>query len=109
MPNYDYLCETCGPFVGFAPMRDYDLPANCPTCGGEARRAFFTPPQLATTSAAVRHMHETNERSRHEPKRGAHGAGCGCCSAGAKTSPGNQRRADGSVSFPGKRPWMISH
>ena len=107
MPNYDYLCETCGPFTGFAPMSDYDRPAACPVCGSPSRRAFFTPPQLATSSGAVRHMHETNERARHEPKH-AHGAGCGCCAGGAK-GKASQHRADGSVSFPGKRPWMISH
>lgn len=109
MPYYDYSCDECGPFTGFAAMADYDKPGACPCCGAEARRALFTAPKLAIVGSATRHAHETNEKARHEPKRSGHGPGCSCCSGGSKTKSGTLHRPDGSKSFPGKRPWMISH
>ncbi|TCP42188.1 FmdB family zinc ribbon protein [Rhodovulum marinum] len=109
MPYYDYACDDCGPFTGFAAMADFDKPAACPCCGGEAPRALFTAPKLAIVGSSVRRAHETNERAQHEPKRSGHGAGCSCCSGGSKKKSGTLHRPDGSKSFPGKRPWMISH
>jgi putative FmdB family regulatory protein len=109
MPNYDYLCEACGPFAAHAPMAEYDKPKACPGCGGAADRAILTPPRLAIVGSAMRSAHETNERARHEPKRSGHGPGCSCCGGGAKGKSGTLYRPDGSKSFPAKRPWMISH
>jgi len=110
MPYYDYLCEDCGPFTAYAAMADYDRPTCCPDCGGAARRALFTAPKLAILGGSVRRAHETNERARHEPGRSSsHGSGCSCCSGGSKKKSGTFHRPDGSKSFPGKRPWMISH
>ena len=37
-----------------------------------------------------------------------HGAGCGCCS-GKSSMRRTQRGKKGAKSFPGSRPWMISH
>jgi putative FmdB family regulatory protein len=108
MPYYDYLCDECGPFTGFAAMADFDKPAPCPDCSTEARRALLTPPKLAIGGAATRRAHEANERAQHEPKRSGHGSGCTCCS-GATKQGGVLHRPDGAKSFPGKRPWMISH
>lgn len=112
MPNYDYMCDTCGPFTGFAAMADFDKPCACPACGDPARRALFTAPKLAVVGSGLRRAHETNERAAHEPKSTKkHGPGCGCCSGagGAKKPSRTLHRPDGSKSFPSARPWMISH
>ena len=58
--------------------------------------------------------HETNERASHEPKssrdvRLRHVPGCSCCSSGATRRGGTVRLANGAKTFPGKRPWQISH
>ena len=107
MPAYDYECASCGPFTAFRPMADYAQPATCDTCGALAPRAFLTAPALAGMDAGLRRSQAINERSRHEPRRsaGAHPSGCGCCRAPAR--PTAQPAA--AKSFPGGRPWMISH
>ena len=108
MPVYDYECAQCGPFSAYRPMADYALPAACDACGAPAPRAFYTAPALATMDAGVRRGLAVNERSRHEPRRsgGVHPSGCGCCST-TKRQPA--AAAGAARSFPGSRPWMISH
>ncbi|WP_134680458.1 FmdB family zinc ribbon protein [Paracoccus ravus] len=109
MPTYDYICTGCGSFEAYASMADFDKPHDCPWCAGPARRAMLTAPLLANMDAGRRRAHATNERSADSPRR-SHGAGCSCCSGGAKKNPsGTLHRPDGSKSFPAKRPWMISH
>ena len=107
MPTYEYACAVCGPFSVFRPMADFAKPALCEGCGSEAPRAFITAPALASMDAGRRHSMAVNERSRHEPRRssGAHPAGCGCCAPRKPSvaAPGAAK------SFPGARPWMISH
>jgi putative FmdB family regulatory protein len=113
MPVYDYLCEACGPFTDLRPMAECDAPLPCPACGAPAPRAFLTAPHFALMSAERRLAHVTNERSAHAPQRFAdykaqHGSGCACCSG--KLSTRNVKRGkNGAKSFPGSRPWMISH
>ena len=110
MPNYDYLCPACGPFVAHAAMAKFDRPGACPVCGAPSPRALLTPPLLGQVSPQRRHAFATNERSADSPRRSGHGPGCGCCSGGsARKSAGTLYRPDGSKSFPGARPWMISH
>jgi putative FmdB family regulatory protein len=106
MPVYDYQCASCGPFSAFRSMADYAKPAPCDTCGVDAPRAILSAPALANMDPSLRKGHATNERSRHEPRRsgGSHPAGCGCC------GPRKPSAAAGAAkSFPGARPWMISH
>jgi putative FmdB family regulatory protein len=113
MPVYDYLCTDCGPFTDMRSMAECELPNDCPGCGLEAPRALLTAPRLATMDSRTRTARATNERSANAPytlssRKGSHGSGCSCCSTGmtnkkAKTSP------SGAKSFPGQRPWMISH
>lgn len=112
MPMYDYACAACGPFTAYRPMSEYDRPTTCEGCGGSAPRAILRAPALATMDAGARRGMAINERSRHEPRtsRAAHPAGCGCCSGSrgfATTSAGPGGGA--GKSFPGARPWMISH
>lgn len=111
MPYYDYMCDDCGPFTEFVPMSAFDKPCDCPTCGGEAKRALFRAPQLAMMSNTSRVAHATNEKAAHEPKSTKkHGPGCSCCSGSSKKMPSRTlHRPDGSKSFPSARPWMISH
>ena len=113
MPVYDYLCEDCGPFSEFRPMAECDATQACPTCGAAAPRAYLTAPYCAAMPAERRLAHATNERSAHAPQRLAevkarHGAGCSCCT-GRKSMRSVTRGKNGAKSFPGSRPWMLSH
>ncbi|WP_081805583.1 FmdB family zinc ribbon protein [Actibacterium mucosum] len=109
MPVYEYWCETCGPFEAIAPMSKFSDPCTCTTCGTEAPRVLLTAPKLAAMDSSRRHAFETNERSADSPKRSSHGPNCSCCGGGSKKPSKTLYRADGSKSFPTKRPWMISH
>lgn len=111
MPYYDYLCDDCGPFTGFARMDDYNKPQACPHCAAEAPRVLLSVPAFANMDGARRTAFATNERASHEPKSTKkHGAGCSCCSGSSKKMPSRTlHRPDGSKSFPAARPWMISH
>jgi putative FmdB family regulatory protein len=108
MPIYEYACGQCGGFTVMRPMARSSEPHPCPDCGAQAPRVIATAPAFAGMPAVVRQAHAVNERSAHEPKQSPrHGAGCSCCSGAGKSSAA--RTADGKKSFPGKRPWMISH
>jgi len=112
MPVYDYLCGRCGPFTDMRPMAECDMPKDCPHCGHETPRAFLTAPYFATMSAEQRSAHATNERSAHAPAtlsgmKKNHGAGCSCCTGQSMRK--TKRGKNGAKSFPGSRPWMISH
>ena len=119
MPVYDYLCVSCGPFTDMRPMAEYDLPQDCPDCGGVAPRVMLTAPNFSGLSSERRVAHATNEKNAHAPRTSAefkaeqadrHGKGCSCCSGGnKKISRLTARGKDGSKSFPTSRPWMISH
>ncbi|HUC49861.1 MAG TPA: zinc ribbon domain-containing protein [Xanthobacteraceae bacterium] len=112
MPVYDYDCRRCGPFTTMRPMAESDRPAECPHCGRDAARAFFTAPYFAAMPAERRSAHAANERSAHAPLRlanlgGRHGSGCDCCRQRSTRSATD--RKNGAKSFPGRRPWMLSH
>ncbi|HLV82941.1 FmdB family zinc ribbon protein [Devosia alba] len=111
MAVYDFQCQDCGTFTVMRPMARSAEPCACPDCGEPAARAFLSVPYIAGMDPARRTAHSTNERARHEPKRGgsAHGPGCSCCSDGGKKGRSTLVRPDGSKSFPAARPWMISH
>jgi putative FmdB family regulatory protein len=108
MPVYDYECARCGPFTAFRAMADYAKAATCDDCGANAPRAFHNAPALATMDAGARRGMAVNEKSRHEPRRSSqsHPAGCGCCGPAKRKAAAPSRMAK---SFPGSRPWMISH
>jgi hypothetical protein len=94
------------------PMAECDRPKDCPRCGAEAPRAFLTAPYFASMPAERRLAHATNERSAHAPAtlsemKKNHGAGCSCCTG--KSMRKTKRGKNGAKSFPGSRPWMISH
>lgn len=109
MPEYDYLCDTCGPFTEIRPMSDYAKPQPCPDCGASAPRALLTMPALGLMDAGRRKAIATNERSAHAPAvAGQHPSGCACCST--KASNKLTATAIGAAkTFRGSRPWMISH
>lgn len=117
MPLYDYQCPHCGPFDDLRPVAAASDPAACPHCGALSPR-IIRAPQLLDMDSQLRHAHATNERSRHEPThstkaerehRHEHGPGCACCSSGKVGQSTALYGADGSKTFPTKRPWMISH
>jgi putative FmdB family regulatory protein len=112
MPTYDYACDAHGEFSAMRPMAQYREPQPCPTCGVPAPRVVSVP-AMSFMDGSVRAAHAVNERSAHAPSNSAdykarHGAGCGCCGGAGKRSSA-ATAADGSKSFPSKRPWMISH
>jgi putative FmdB family regulatory protein len=112
MPVYDYNCSQCGPFTTMRPMAEYDRPAECPHCGRQSERAVFNAPYFSAMPAERRLAHAANEKSMHAPHRlsdrgGRHGAGCGCCRPLPASSA--SRSKSSAKSFPGRRPWMLSH
>lgn len=113
MPVYDYLCETCGPFAAMQPMDRYRDPCDCPECGAVAPRVLLTAPRLAMVDSATRTAHETNERSAHAPHLASHHGHVHSHDhshrAGGSISKQLRTHDNGAKSFPGKRPWMISH
>lgn len=110
MPVYDYECGTCGLFTALRPMSECAEPLGCPECGASSPRAFVVAPAFASMDSGRRLAFSTNERSSHEPKLSAHGAGCSCCAPGKlKQRSRTQQAANGAKSFPSARPWMISH
>jgi putative FmdB family regulatory protein len=103
MPVYDYSCDACGVFAVHRPMAEYREPHDCPGCGVSAPRVIVTAPRLAAMGDARRTAFATNERAAHAPRQTEghmHGPSCGC---GGSAAPGTAK------SFPGARPWMISH
>ena len=112
MPIYDYECSACGPFSAFRAMADFDKPAACDACGASAPRAILAAPALAMMDASARRGMAVNERSRHEPRRsGGHPSGCGCCGPSRRmaTAAAGSAGRSAAKSFPGARPWMLSH
>jgi putative FmdB family regulatory protein len=114
MPVYDYDCMRCGPFTMLRPMAECKFSAACPRCGEDAARAFLTAPYVAAMPADQRLAHATNEQSAHAPRRSNqgnyHGAGCNCCGQKAtQKAAGGRGDKNAAKSFPGRRPWMLSH
>ncbi|MGE0223919.1 MAG: FmdB family zinc ribbon protein [Acetobacteraceae bacterium] len=71
MPNYNYECETCGPFAQSRPMAEFDKPQPCPDCGEMAARLLTLP---AIAGGAQQDM------GGGMPTR-SHPGGCACCAA----------------------------
>ncbi len=116
MPTYDYDCPACGGFDAFRTLAARNEPAICPDCAHESPRVFVSAPRLTLLAGDTRRALEINERASNEPRssrdyaRFKHPSGCGCCSATDSSRRGaTLRAANGDKTFPGKRPWMISH
>lgn len=76
MPNYEYECETCGPFTENRPMAEFDQPQPCPDCGDMAPRLLTCP---ALSGGAV----ETTGGGMGAPA--AHAGGCACCAGPSRS------------------------
>lgn len=120
MPTYEYQCQQCGPFEALRSIAQRNTPSHCPACGLHSHRVLLTAPRLGCLSTSQRTAHATNERAQHQPIRSAdaaagagtygrlkHPSNCGCCSTNKSRT--TQTSPDGSKSFVGQRPWMISH
>ncbi|MAS40235.1 MAG: formamidase [Porticoccaceae bacterium] len=112
MPLYDYRCPKHGLFEELVPGAAGSERHPCPGCGAPAARVIATPHALLDMDPGRRDALARNERSRHEPRvhaqHGSHRPGCGCGS-GAPARSRAQQLADGSRTFPARRPWMIGH
>jgi putative FmdB family regulatory protein len=111
MPTYDYACHACGPFSALRSMATRNDPIHCPECGANADRVVAVP-MLTALDPTARAAHDVNERSRNAPAtldqyRARHRPGCSCCSGSAKSKA--TVSPSGAKSFPGRRPWQISH
>jgi putative FmdB family regulatory protein len=111
MPTYDYACGACGGFTALRSMAARNDPIECPDCGAPAERVVAMA-MLTTLDGVARSALDVNERSRHAPVsvdeyRARHRPGCSCCSGGAKSRASVS--PTGAKSFPGRRPWQISH
>ena len=118
MPTYDYRCAGCGDFSVMRPIARRDDPCHCPQCAAEAPRVQIAGAMLASLDPGRRLALAANEKARHEPMssgeylaRRRHGAGCGCCTtkAGNSGARAAQARPGAPRTFPGRRPWQISH
>ena len=69
MPNYEYECENCGPFVENRPMVEFDQPFPCPDCEEPAPR-LLTCPALGGGAS---------EDAGGGMQAAAHSGGCACC------------------------------
>lgn len=68
MPLYHYYCEACrNEFCMLCPMREYQLPRECPACGGQAPRMLYAP-YLSTMPTHNRIAHQRNEQSADAPR-----------------------------------------
>ena len=67
MAIYSYRCPGCGPFELMKPMSASDAAADCPNCGGRARRLFGVP-ALRVLGAGMRAALERDERSADSPE-----------------------------------------
>lgn len=108
MPLYDYECQTCGIFSEFQSVEHFGDDCACPDCGQAAPRRLLSVPHFSTASRSGMKAHAINEKNAHMPettaRSGKHPPGCSCC--GTK----RQAKSDNAAkTFPGTRPWMISH
>ena len=115
MPVYDYLCPHCGSFEQLRPLAQSAQDADCPDCGSAAPR-MVSAPRLSILSPHKRQAHETNERSRHEPRVSKKPSCCAqgtCSSHGGGSAPSKGAASDAGPALKQqagvRRPWMISH
>jgi putative FmdB family regulatory protein len=116
MPIYDYQCDDCGSFTGWAPMSQATTPIPCPVCSGPGKRVISAP-SLARMDANVRKAMNRNEQSAHAP--GMVRRGCGCSGAhtcapktAARSSADEARKSTPALQAQTKanaRPWMLGH
>ena len=100
MPLYDYRCDQCGVFEGWAKMANSSQPAVCPSCGQAAGR-LVTAPMLTALTPAIREAYTRNERSAHEPRM-VSGSALHSHAQGHTHGHHTHRHHK-------KRPWMIGH
>jgi putative FmdB family regulatory protein len=67
MPNYDFVCEDCGPFEQRRPLAEAGDPMACPSCGGESRRVYVMP-NTRSVPAALSGAMDRADKSAHEPE-----------------------------------------
>lgn len=66
MPNYAYVCDTCGPFEVRRVFEPAAAPQHCGRCQGPAQRVF-TESSVPRSPAGLRRTLEGDALSAHEP------------------------------------------
>jgi putative FmdB family regulatory protein len=67
VPNYEFLCEGCGPFEERRSFAEAGDPVMCPSCGEEARR-IYSMPSTRRMPAALSNAIDRAEKSAHQPE-----------------------------------------
>ena len=67
MPNYDFVCEDCGPFEQQRPLAEASDQMACPSCGRESRRVYAMP-NTRRMPAALSSAMDRADKSAHEPE-----------------------------------------
>lgn len=67
MPNYEFLCEGCGPFEERRSFAEAGDPVMCPSCGEEARR-IYSMPSTRRIPTALSNAIDRAEKSAHQPE-----------------------------------------
>lgn len=67
MPVYHHRCSTCGGFDLVRPMLEAAAVANCPGCGGQARRVYQAP-RLRSLDDGLRRALDAQDRSADAPQ-----------------------------------------
>ena len=110
MPIYEYSCQDHGEFELIRNISESGLLGRCPDCDVGCRRILSAPHISGMTKAAFV-AHETNERSRHEPRVSKHGHvhGPGCSHGTSHGAKKNGSSKSGLKRYAGARPWVVEH
>jgi putative FmdB family regulatory protein len=68
VPNYDFVCEKCGPFEQRRSFAEASNPMMCPSCEEEAKRVSSMPATTRMPAATLLNAVHRAEKSAHEPR-----------------------------------------
>ena len=106
MPLYEYNCSRCGTFATVRSVAECGRPAECPVCGGRAKK-IFSVVNLRPMSSTNRRAWERNEQSAHAPH--LCGAGCAHNRGAAPKKPSRPKPRFLTSRKANSRPWMLGH
>lgn len=100
MPQYEFVCQNCGPFVQWMSMSSVKESIPCVTCDNPANR-MYTPPGVILTPYALRRRVEQSavpKVVRREQDAHHHGH-----------SHNHSSHRQGGHHHTANRPWMAGH
>lgn len=103
MPRYEYVCDSCGPFIQWMSMSEVTEQVVCPECEEMSNRAYSAP-GLIFTSQALRQRIERGVEPKIVRKESHSHEGGSCQHGGHSHATSNH-----SHQHAPKRPWMVGH